>query len=520
MGAINRDKRYIDDLRWHSSKQRGECHMKKDTEVKLLMQERRKGTAQRLAAARAGMSERTARKYEQAGQLPSHLKRPHTWATRANPFEEHWPWVIAQLERDPALQGSTLFALLCEQHPGCYRPTQIRTLQRHIARWRAVHGPEQEVIFEQRHQPGERAQSDFTHMEDLGVTIAGQPFPHMVYHFVLTYSNAEAISLCFSETFEALAEGIEKALWQLGGVPEQHRTDHLSAAVRQLRKEEREDWTVRYQALMQHYGMQPTWNNTGVAHENGDVEQSHYRFKQAVDQALRARGYRDFANRGAYEHFVQTLVSKRNQTRSMPFEAERAALRPLPVAQLAPCKELRITVSRFSTIQVLNNTYSVPSRLIGTRVLIRVRAETLEGYVGTSRAFTLPRLVGKKQHRIQYQHLIWSLVRKPGAFAAYRYREELFPTTTFRLAYDQLGEGECKRADRDYVRILHLAASTSESEVETALSLLLETGKRPTFDAVRDLVSPPPASPVPQIEKPTLDLSSYDQLIPSRRVHA
>jgi hypothetical protein len=189
--------------------------MKKDTEVKLLMQERRKGTPQQLAAARAGMSERTARKYEQAGPLPSHLKRPHTWATRSNPFEEHWPWVVAHLERDPALQGSTWFALLCEQHPECYRPTQVRTLQRHIAKWRAVHGPEQEVIFEQRHQPGERAQSDFTHREDLGVTIAGKPFPHMVYHFVLTYSNAEAVSLCFSETFEALAEGIEKALWQL-----------------------------------------------------------------------------------------------------------------------------------------------------------------------------------------------------------------------------------------------------------------------------------------------------------------
>ena len=130
--------------------------MKKDTEVKLLMQERRKGTSQRLAAARAGMSERTARKYEQAGQLPTHLKRPHTWATRNNPFEQDWSWVVEQLERDPALQGSTLFALLCEQHPGRYRPTQIRTLQRHIARWRAVHGPEQEVIFEQRHQPGER----------------------------------------------------------------------------------------------------------------------------------------------------------------------------------------------------------------------------------------------------------------------------------------------------------------------------------------------------------------------------
>jgi len=271
--------------------------MKKDTEVKLLMRERRKGTPQRLAAARAGMGERTARKYEQAGELPSQLKRPHTWATRDNPFEQDWPWVVAQLERDPALQGSTLFALLCEQHPSRYRPTQIRTLQRHIARWRAVSGPEQEVIFEQRHQPGERAQSDFTHMEDLGVTIAGEPFPHMVYHFVLTSSNAEAASICFSESFEALAEGIEKALWQIGGVPEQHRTDHLTAAVGHLRKEEREDWTLRYQALMQHYGMQPTWNNQGVAHENGDVEQSHHRFKQAVDQALRVRWCRDFSNR-------------------------------------------------------------------------------------------------------------------------------------------------------------------------------------------------------------------------------
>ena len=165
------------------------------------------------------MSERTARKYERVGKLPSELKRPHTWVTRANPFEQDWPWVVEQLERDPALQTATLFALLCEKYPGRYRPTQDRTLRRHIARWRALHGPDQEVIFEQRHTPGERAQSDFTHMEDLGVTIAGEPFPHMAYHFVLTYSNAEAASICFSETFEALAEGIEKALWHLGGVP-------------------------------------------------------------------------------------------------------------------------------------------------------------------------------------------------------------------------------------------------------------------------------------------------------------
>src|SRR5712692_9960687 len=493
--------------------------MKNDSEVKLYMSERSKGKSQQVAAVRAGMSERTARKYERAGKLPSELKRPHDWKTRTDPFEQDWSWVVEQLERDPALQASTLFALLCEKHPGRYRPTQDRTLRRHIARWRALYGPEQEVIFEQQHTPGERAQSDFTHMTDLGVTIAGEPFAHMVYHFVLTYSNTEAASICFSETFEALAEGIEKALWQIGGVPQQHRTDHLTAAVRQVRKEDKEDWTLRYQALMQHYGMQPTWNNQGVAHENGDVEQSHHRFKLAVDQALRVRGCRDFASRSAYEHFLQDLVYKRNLTRDARFIAEKEALRPLPASPLSPCKELRVTVSRFSTIHVNSNIYSVPSRLIGTTVMVRVRAETLEGYVGTSPVFILPRLVGKHQHRIDYHHLIWSLVRKPGAFAAYQYRDELFPTTTFRLAYDRLLTDWPKRSNQEYVRILHLAATTSESEVEAALCLLLEAGTLPTLLAVRDLVHLPTVPSIPQLHAPTLDLSPYDQLIPSRRTN-
>src|SRR6266699_352869 len=213
--------------------QKGECH-----------EERHRGPTKRVAAARAGMSERTARKYERAGKLPSQLKRPRTWRTRVNPFEEDWPWVVEQLERDPALQATTLFALLCTQHPGRYRETQVRTLQRQIREWKALHGPEQEVMFEQVHTPGERMQSDFTHMDDLGVTLAGSDFPHLLFHSVLTYSNVEAVSICFGETFEALAEGIEQALWQFGGVPLQHRTDHLSAAVRHLPREQREEWTA------------------------------------------------------------------------------------------------------------------------------------------------------------------------------------------------------------------------------------------------------------------------------------
>lgn len=495
--------------------------MKKDTEVKLFMQYRRKGLTQVQAAARAGMSERTARKYERAGKLPSELKRPRTWRTRPNPFEQDWPWVVEQLERDPALQGTTLFALLCQRHPDRYRPTQVRTLQRQIAAWRALQGPEREVIFEQVHTPGERAQSDFTHMEDLGVTIAGEAFPHLLYHFVLTYSNQEAVRLCFSESFEALAEGIEQALWQLGGVPQQHRTDHLTAAVTQLPKEQREEWTARYLALMSHYGMEPTWNNQGIAHENGDVEQAHHRFKEALDQALRVRGSRDFAERASYERFVGELVKQRNQTRKARFQEEQTALAPLPLAPLSPCRELRVRVSRFSTIQILGNTYSVPSRLIGTRLLIRVRAERVEGYVGTRLAFSFPRLVGKQQKRIDYRHVIWSLVKKPGAFAAYRYREELFPTLTFRKTYDRLQSLLPRQADREYVQLLHLAAGHSESEVETALSLLLEAKSPPTVEAVRDLLGLSRSATPPDLAAPTLDLTCYDQLLPSaRRSHA
>jgi len=494
--------------------------VKKDTEVRLYMQERKKGITQRVAAARAGIGERTARKYERGAALPSQLKRSHDWRTRPNPFAGDWEWVVSQLERDPALQGSTLFSLLCERYPERYQPTQVRTLQRHIAQWRALHGPEREVIFEQQHIPGERAQSDFTHMEDLGVTLAGTPFPHMLYHLVLTYSNTEAASICFSETFEALAEGLEKALWQIGGVPQQHRTDHLSAAVRRLDKQGTEDWTKRYHALMAHYGMVPTWNNLHVAHENGDVEQSHFRFKEAVDQALRVRASRDFPTRSAYDRFLQDLIRNRNLKRSQRFATEQEALHPLPTTPLSPCQELRVIVSRFSTIHIKGNVYSVPSRLIDTSVLVRVRAETLEGYVGSALAFTLPRLVGKQQHRIDYHHVIWGLVRKPGAFAAYRYRDDLFPTTTFRLAYDRLLLARQERGNHEYVRILHLAATTGEADVETAMVLLLETNTIPTFAAVRDLVHPPRSSAALAIAAPDLDLSSYDQLIPSRRTYA
>jgi len=493
--------------------------MKTDAEVQMYLRERRKGKTQEQAAARAKMSPTTARKYERAAKLPSHLKEPRTYRTRPDPFADDWPWVQSLLERDPALQAETLFRELCARRPGVYQSGQVRTFHRRVATWRALHGPEREVMFPQVHLPARMAQSDFTHMDDLQVTIAGQPFPHLLYHLVLTYSNWEAIHLCFTENFESLAEGIEVCLWQLGGVPKEHRTDNLSAAVRQLDAEGRKDFTTRYSALMAHYGMTPSTNNAGLAHENGDVEQAHHRFKQAVDQALRLRGSRDFSDRATYVRFLQDLVRNRNLTRQTRIAEERAVLRPLPSTPLQPCRELEVRVSPFSTIQVLRNTYSVPSRLIGHLLVVRVRADSIDVYHGATRALTLPRLNGRHQHHIDYHHIIWSLVRKPRAFANYRFREALFPRLSFRKAYDVLLEARPARADQEYLRVLHLAASTSENDVEAALNLLLERGQLPCFDAVRELVRPPQPLAVPEVTTPTFDLSCYDALLATRCQH-
>jgi hypothetical protein len=494
--------------------------LKQDKEVQLYLRERQRGATQLIATARSGMCVRTARKYERAKTLPSQLKKTRTHLMRPNPFALDWDWIVSELTRDPALHAITLFALLCEKNPTRYKPIQVRTLQRHIATWRALHGAEKEVIFSQIHQPAKMAQSDFTHIEDLAITIAKLPAPPMLFHLVLTYSNVEAVSVCQSETFEALAEGIEAALWQIGGVPQQHRTDHLSAALRHLNKEGREDFTERYAALMRHYGMQATTNNLGVSHENGDVEQSHFRFKDALDQTLRVRGSRDFLDLAEYERFLQDLVKKRNATRSVRFTTEKPLLKPLPAKPLEPSRELRVKVSQFSTIQVLGNTYSVPSRLIGSQLKLVIHSREISAYVGTKLALSLPRLAGSHKHLINYRHVIWSLVKNPHAFEGYRYRDEFFPSLTFRQAYDLLATHlPTAKCDGYYLQILHLAASTSEVEVETALSLLLEAGNLPTFKAVQDLVqhSQPRLSTVLQLEPPAprTKFAQYDQLLSS-----
>ena len=244
---------------------------------------------------KAGMDEKTARKYRECGQLPSEIKTDHTWRTRKDPFEGIWDGIKSMLTINPGLEAKTIFEDLQRRYPGRFADGQLRTLQRRIKNWRATEGPPKEIFFAQIHKPGELCQSDYTHMDKLGVTIGGVPFDHLIYHFVLTYSNWETGTVCFSESFESLSQGLQNALWELGGVPQQHRTDCLTSAVNKMSHPE--EFTIRYQDLVDYYGITPCKTNPASPNENGDVEQRNYRFKKAVDQALMLRGHRDFKTR-------------------------------------------------------------------------------------------------------------------------------------------------------------------------------------------------------------------------------
>ncbi|MEK7761321.1 MAG: IS21 family transposase, partial [Nitrospirota bacterium] len=303
-----------------------------------------------VAAAKAGMSEKTARKYRDSGKLPGEVRPSHSWRTRTDPFEAVWDEVRTHLKREPGLEARTLFEALQRQYPGRFSDGQLRTLQRRVKTWRAVEGPSREVYFPQVHEPGVLCESDFTHMTSLEVTLQGRPFPHMVYHFVLAYSNWEAGTICFSESFESLSEGLQHALWELGGVPAEHRTDRLTAAVHKM--DHPEEFTQRYEALLRHYGLIGRRIQAGQAHENGDVEQSHHRFKRGVDQALLLRGSRNFEDRGAYSAFLGQLLARRNGGRKARFAEELRSLRPLPRQRLDAGKRLLVRVGPSSTIRV------------------------------------------------------------------------------------------------------------------------------------------------------------------------
>lgn len=488
-----------------------------DKQVRLLRKRRMTDKTLEAAATAAGMTEKTARKWLQ-GPLPSATKTPRVWRTRPDPFVDVWVPAIESLlveDKEGKLEAKTIFQELGRRWPGRFEKGQLRTLQRRVRAWRAERGPDKEVYFPQEHRPGRMGSIDFTHAEELGVTIAGVAFAHMFFEFVLAFSGLRYVQLAFGETFEALLSGLQSAFFTVGGVPEIVRLDNLSAATHELKETGGRALTTRFAAVVDHFGFTPSRIRPGEGHENGVAEKAHHLLKKALDQALLLRGSRDFASVEAYLAFVARVVEEQfHADREEKIAIERAALRPLPASKLPEYTSVRPMVRKWSTISVGGRIYSVPSRLIGHEVEARIHANVVEVRLpGVEKPVdTIPRLRGDASHRIDYRHVIWSLVRKPGAFAAYRYREDLFPSLVFRRAYDSLRSRRGDRADVEYVRILHLAASTSERAVESALAGLL--AQDAAFDYAAVKASAQPAEPaVPEVKIGTPDLACYDALL-------
>ena len=429
------------------------------------------------AAMKADMDRKTARKYVAAGKSPSELKQPRDWRTRPDPFEAHWPEIEARLQETPEFEAKTLFGLLQQQHPGRYEDGQLRTLQRHVKRWRAAHGPDREVVLAQQHRPGEATQTDFTHATELGVTIAGQLFAHLLCVVVLPYSNWQWATVCLSESILALRKGVQRALFQLGRVPRYHQTDGSTAATHKIPEGQAEHvegtqrpFNTEYVALMRHLGMMPRLIELGEKEQNGDVEAANGAIKRRLEQALLVRGSRDFESVDAWQAFIDETLRKANANRGRRVAEDLAVMRELCVAKLPEYVE-DVCVSEWSTVRVKHCAYSVPSRLIGEWVRVRIFEDRLEVRFADELQLACERLRGRNLHRIDYRHVIWSLVRKPGGFARYVYREEMFPQLVFRVAYDAIQAAQPgTKGDLEYLRILHLAASTLEADVAAALA--------------------------------------------------
>lgn len=487
-----------------------------DAQVRRLKKLSKTEKTQEIAAGKAGMDIKTARKYLASGELPSELERERGWRTRINPFEAVWPEIEKHLQDQPGLEAKTIMAELQRRFPGQFADGQLRTLQRHVKQWRATSGGGREVFFAQKHVPGRLGQSDFTHVSELAITIGGQTSPHLLYHFVLTYSNWESVTVCYSESFESLSTGLQNALWELGGAPGEHRTDRLSPAVNNM--DEEKEFTSRYAALLRHYRMSGQKIQAGKANENGDVEQRHHRLKRAIDQELLLRGSRDFADMADYLKFLRSLLNRLNAGRRERVAEEMQYLQALPAGRLDASKRVKARVDSGSLIWVDRNAYSVHSRLIGEQVEARVNADTVEVWYAGRKVEQLPRLRGRGKHRVDYRHIIDSLVRKPGALTSYRYREELFPTSRFRMAWDVLRELAPLRANKRYLQILQLAAREGETLVDAALAQQLEQGEigegKLTLEAIQALLPSQTAmTPVIEVAVAEVELNSFDQLL-------
>jgi hypothetical protein len=477
----------------------------------------RKTDGPAIAAAKSGFSPASAYRIDADPRLPSQKKGTHD-RRRPDPLIAVWDAeIVPMMIAAPGLRPVAIFGEMLRRHPELGDGVR-RTMERRIRGWRAIHGPDQEVIFRQIHEPGRMGLSDFTDMGDLAIRVAGVVLDHRLYHFRLVYSGFEhAHVILGGESYVALAEGLQNALWALGGTPREHRSDSLSAAFRNLDAEAAQDLTDRYAALCAHYRMVPTRNNTGVAHENGSIESSHGHLKKAVEDAVLLRGSRDFTDLAAYRRFVDEIIGRRNARNGKRIDIERATLQDLPVRRTADYEDVSITVTSSSGFILRRVFYTVPSRLIGHRLRGRLFDDRLELFLGGTRLMTLVRgraePSGKNGHVIDYRHVIHSLRRKPMALLNLVYRDQLFPWPAYARTFDALlAEQSPRAACKAMVEILALAHERAcEAELADHLAAALAAGRLPDMAELRRAFARD-GQAVPAVVVHLTPLSAYDEL--------
>jgi hypothetical protein len=470
------------------------------------------------AAAKASISIATAYRIGKDPRLPSQRKAPRE-RRRPDPLGDIFKAeVVPMLQASPGLRSVAIFEEMIRRHPELGGGIR-RTLERRIRSWRAIHGAEREIIFRQVHEPGRMGLSDFTDMGDAGIAIAGAALDHRLYHFRLAYSGFEHAHVVLGgESFVALAEGLQNALWSLGGVPREHRTDSLSAAFRNLDTQACTDLTRRYDEFCHHYGMTPSRNNTGIAHENGAIEGPHGHLKRAIQDALLMRGSADFADLAAYRGFIDEIVSRRNVRNARRIDLERAELQPLPGQRTSDYEEVSVRVTSSGGFTLRKVFYTVPSRLIGHRLRVRLFDDRLDLFIGGTPLMTLtrgrPHASGKHDQVVDYRHVIHSLRRKPMALLSLVYRDQLFPRDAYRRTFDallmRLPERQACRVMTDLLALAHERGC--ESELADKLSTALETGQLPDMAALRAHFAPDPAA-LPNVEIHLAPLNVYEALI-------
>ena len=473
--------------------------------------------SQETAAAKTGISVASARRVESAVGLPSQ-RPPRHWRTRADPLAEVWSSeVVPMLEGAPSLMAVTLLEELQRRHPERFGDAVLRTLQRRVGQWRAEHGEEREIYFAQEHPPGRLGLSDFTVADELDISLGGLAFAHRLYQFALAHSGWRHVRVVLGgESFQSLAAGLQDALWMAGGVPEEHRTDSLSAAFNNLA--EREELTKRYHALCEHYGLRPSRNNTGVSHENGAIEARQGSLKRGLDQGLLLRGSREFDDLPAYEQFVAETVRRLNARCARAWEAERACLKPLPARRTTDFEEIDARVSKFGVFTAKSVLYSVPSRLAGHRLKVRLHSTHLDAWLGGVKVFECERLhasaADRHPRQIDWRHMLPSLKRKPGAFARWVLRDAMFPRSEYARAWQRISAKLPERAAcRLMVELLDLADRANVvAELAAVLAALQAQDELPDIDALRERFAPrPPAMPDVQVQLPSTAV--YDELL-------